>query len=356
MTIQRFVTAERDPRTRGEEIARLGAEHVRANLDGYVRLFRAVGVEDVRLREFGTQAADALAAWRPDLHAEMCGVAAGTGLTEWELGLLNARTEVLAAVGAVGEGECSTSVYLPDDGAPRGVQTWDWHDELDADRLLARYVSDRGLEVRYFTEFGMLGKIGINDAGLGLHFNILNHSSDSDPIGVPVHAVARSILDSATTIAEAVEIADSASVSASTVLTVLTYDGDRGDAACIELCPAGHAVVGPEDGLLVHTNHFVDPELARGELAPATASTYRRYKHVRSLREQVADPDPRRRAEALAVHEVDGAPVCCHPDPEMTFDQRWESLLTTALDLEHNRMWFHDGRPCGVRPETWHAF
>lgn len=356
MTIQQLVTPERDSRTRGEEIARQGAVHIRANLDGYVRLFRAVGVEDARLRAFGTQAADALAAWRPDLHAEMSGVAAGAELTEWELGLLNARTEVLAAVGAVGEGECSTAVYVPEAGAPRGVQTWDWHDELDADRLLMRYVSATGVEVRYFTEFGMLGKIGMNDAGLGLHFNILNHSSDSDPIGVPVHAVARGILDSATTISEAVEIADSASVSASTVLTVLTYDGARGDAACIELCPAGHAVVRPDDGLLVHTNHFVDPELARGELVPGDASTYRRYKYVRELRDRIADPDPMRRAEALAVHEVDGAPVCCHPDPEMPFEQRWESLLTTVLDLEDSRMWFHDGRPCDVRADSWHAF
>lgn len=356
MTIKRFATTERDPRTRGEATAREGAAHVHANLDDYVRLFHAAGVEDARLRVFGTQASEALAAWSPTLHAEMCGVAAGCDLQEWQLGLLNARTEVLAAVGAVGEGECSTAVYLPDSGAPRTIQTWDWHDELAADRLVVRYVADSGLEVRYFTEFGMLGKIGLNDAGLGLHFNILNHVSDADPIGVPVHAVARRVLDLATTIEEAVEVAASATLSASTVLTVMTYDGQRGDAACIELSPAGQAVVRPDDRLLAHTNHFLDPDLARGDLVPSSASTYRRLKQVRERRALVAEADPLRRVEALEVHEVDGAPVCCHPDPDVSFDQRWESLLTIALDLEDGTLRFYDGRPCDVRADTWQTY
>lgn len=356
MTIQRFTTTERDPRTRGEAIARQGAAHIRANLDDYLRLFRAVGVEDDRLRVFGTQAADALADWSPTLHAEMTGVAAGSELDEWQVGLLNARTEVLAAVGAVGEGECSTAVYLPEHGAPRTIQTWDWHDELAADRLVARYVADSGLTVRYFTEFGMLAKIGLNDAGLGLHFNILNHASDSDPVGVPVHAVARRVLDHATTIAEAADIAASATLSASTVLTVATYDGERADAACIELSPAGQAIVRADDDFLVHTNHFLDAELARGDLVPSSASTYRRHKQVRERHDLVAVTDPLRRADALCVHEADGAPVCCHPDPDVSFDQRWESLLTVVLDVENGRLGYHDGRPCDARAATWQTF
>ena len=356
MTIQRFATTERNPRTRGEAIGRLGAVHVRANFDDYVRLFRAADVDDSQLREFGTQASDALAAWSPGLHEEMSGIGTGSGLEDWEIGLLNARTEVLAALGAVGEGECSTAVALPSQGAPRSIQTWDWHDELAADRVVVRYVADSGLMVRYFTEFGMLAKIGLNTAGLGLHFNILNHESDADPLGVPVHAVARQVLDKASTITEAIDIAASAQVSASTVLTVVTYDGERGDAACIELSPAGHAVIRPDDGFLTHTNHFLGEDLARGDLVPSSASTYRRLKQLRERRELVAATDPLRRVEALRVHEVDGAPVCCHPEPDVTFDQRWESLLTVVLDLEDRTLGFHDGRPCDVRADTWQTY
>ena len=356
MTIQRLTTSEPDARRRGETIAGQGAMHIRTNLDDYVRLFHAADVGDAQLQAFGTQATDALADWSAGLHAEMCGVAAGAGLDEWQVGLLNARTEVLAAGGAVGEGECSTAVALPPEGAPRTIQTWDWHDELAADRLVVRYVADSGRTVRYFTEFGMLGKIGLNDAGLGLHFNILNHESDSDPIGVPVHAVARAVLDGAATIAEAVDIAASAQLSASTVLTVVTYDGVRADAACIELSPAGQAVVRPDDGFLAHTNHFLDEDLARGDLAPSSASTYRRLKQVRGRRGAVAEADQVRRVEALRVHEADGAPVCCHPDPDVSFDQRWESLLTVVLDLERGVLGYHDGGPCGVRADTWQTF
>lgn len=356
MTIRRFVTGQADPYERGVELGRYGAEPIRANLTGYERLFRAVGVDAAAMREFGTQACTALEAWSPSLYAELRGLAGGAELPVWRLGMLNARTEILAAVGATGEGECSMSAYLPAAGAPRTVQTWDWHDELDSDNLVARHPVAGGRTVRYFTEFGMLGKIGVNGDGLGLHFNILSHASDADAVAVPVHAVARAILDGASTVAEAVEIAGSAEVSASTVLTVVTYDGVHGDAVCIELSPERTALVRPDDGLLVHTNHFLDGDLAHGDLTVADASTYRRRKQLLARRDLLAEPDPLRRAQALALHEVDGAPVCCHPDPAQPFEHRWQSLLTVVLDLERSWLQFHDGGPCGAVPDTWQAF
>ena len=124
-----------------------------------------------------------------------------------------------------------------------------------------------GRTVHLFTEFGIVGKIGVNDAGLGLHFNILHHRDDGRGAGVPVHVVARRILDEAATVEEATAIARSATVSASTVLTVVAWDDERASARCLELSPAGVGVLEPDaDGVLAHTNHFLDPRLARGEL------------------------------------------------------------------------------------------
>lgn len=357
MTVRRFETDELDPYTRGVELGRFGADEIAANVAGYTELFTVVGVQPDELPRLGRDAADHIERWAPDLGAELRGQADGAGLELWQLGLLNARTEVLATVGAIGEGECSTSVVLPERGAPRTVQTWDWHDVSNDDTLVVRYLARPGHEVRYFTEFGILGKIGVNSAGVGVHFNILNHASDGDGVGVPVHAVARQVLERATTLDDAIEIARSATVTASTVLTIVAYRDGRADAACVELSSGGTAVVRPADGVLLHTNHFLDEVLATGEMVPGTSSTYPRLDHLRERLGSLTSTDALERASVgMLVHEADGAPVCCHPDPSLSFEHRWQTLLTISLDVEGGHLQFHEGGPCTVTRDSWQVF
>lgn len=358
MTVRRFETEETDPFRRGEAIGRAFADEILANIEGYKGLFHAVGVDAAGLPALGRTALDRIDRWAPELGAELHGAAGGTGIPLWQIGMLNARTEILATVGAIGEGECSTSVMLPArGGAPRTIQTWDWHDVSNENTLVVRHRTRAGRTVRYFTEFGILGKIGVNDAGIGVHFNILNHAADGDGIGVPVHAVARAVLDGAGNLDEAVEIARSAEVSASTVLTIVSYAGGVADAAQVELSAGGHATLrAPEDGVLLHTNHFLDRRLAAGDLSPRASSTFPRLDHLQARRALLAAADPVDRVAGLLVHEADGAPICCHPDPALSFENRWQTLITIALDLEQSRLQFHEGGPCTVRRASWQVF
>lgn len=357
MAIRRFETDEVDPFARGAAIGRFSADGVVWNLRGYRELFGVVGVVADDLPEIGRMAHERIEAWSPALGAEMRGLAEGAGVELWEIGMLNARTEILATVGAIGEGECSTVVTLADGRSPRTMQTWDWHDVSNSDQLVVRARVGPEREVRYFTEFGILGKVGVNDAGLGAHFNILNHDDDGDGIGVPVHAVSRAVIDGATDIDGAIRIARSARVTASTVLTVVSGDSRRGRAVSIELSPSGAAIVHPDaDGLLVHTNHFLDSTLAQGEMVPATSNSFPRLTHLRDRSEQLRTEDPVARAQAMLVHDVDGAAVCCHPDPALTFEHRWETLLTIGIDVENGRLEFHEGGPCQVTRDGWQTF
>jgi isopenicillin-N N-acyltransferase-like protein len=272
---------------------------------------------------------------------------------------LNARTEILAALRAEHEGECSTAVTLPGPGLPpRTVQTWDWHASMREVGVLCAYRPRPGHTVRTFTEFGVLGKIGVNSAGLGVHFNILKHVRDGDGIGVPVHMIARRILDEAATLDEAIGIARSAPVTASTAITVATFDGRAGDACVLELSPAGVGVVAPgADGVLVHTNHFVDPALVPGEWhAAERPGTYDRYAFLQKRADALNEADPERRAGALVGHEPDGAPVCAHADPSQPAEEHWETLATITLDLAGGGLRVHKGGPCGAAPATWQRF
>ena len=137
--------------------------------------------------------------------------------------------------------------------APFGAQTWDWHEELDPYWHVQEV---RGPRYAYagLAEHGMLAKIGMNSAGLGVFFNILGHCDDA-ATGVPVHVVAAAVLAEAGTVDEAVEFVETARVSASTALTLI----DPHAVVCAELSPVGVATLRPQDGFLVHTNHFLDP-------------------------------------------------------------------------------------------------
>ncbi len=205
---------------------------------------------------------------------------------------------------------------------------------------------------------GVLAKIGVNSRGLGVHFNILEHVSDTDTIGVPVHLIARRILDEAGTLAEARHIAVSARTSASTVITVVSFHEQQADAVCLELSPVGvHELRPAQDGTLLHTNHFLDPELARGQRQTESLDdSHNRLAVLRSRSQLFQDADLAKRAGALLSHAEDGAALCVHPDPDDTILNRWETLITISLDLEAKRLIFAEDGPCRLPSSGWQYF
>ena len=149
-----------------------------------------------------------------------------------------------------------------------------------------------------------------------------------------MHAIGRRILEEASTVAEAVDIARSARVSASTVLTVATVRDGVGEAASIEMAPAGVAVVRPgADGWLVHTNHFLDPGLAAGEAGTPESVSVERLEHVHDVRAEMAGVPARERAAAFCGAAGAAAVVCMQPDAARPAHEQWGTLLTVSLDL-----------------------
>lgn len=352
MTFPSFTSTATSPSARGREFGERWRDAVHANLAGYSALFESAGGTRALVRDWAEQALERTATWAPPLAEEIAGIAEGAGLRPWQAAVLNARTEILAALRAAGGGECSTAVVLRGGGlSPRTIQTWDWLEHLREAPLVWEFEPRPGHVVRTFTEYGVLAKIGVNSAGLGVHFNILRHASDSAAIGVPVHAVARRILTEATTVAEATEIACSAATSASTVITVVTSAA----AAALEICPDGVAVVEPgEDGVLVHTNHFLDAWLAAGEdLGAEHPDSSARMKHLERHAAELAAADPTARARAMLSHGPAAASVCAHPEQGLPMNERWETLATICLDLPAGGLLVHQGRLCQVTDATW---
>lgn len=320
-----------DPFQRGLQRAERLGDELRRGADLYFDLFETVGVPLNLVREGALASADAAEQWSEDLVTEMRGVADGSGIDFWRIAALNARTEVLSSALGAKPGECSTIVSAIT--TPLGVQTWDWHEELAPFWHLQR-VSGTTHGYVGLTEHGILGKIGINNAGVGVMLNILGHRSDRAG-GVPVHLVGARILADAANLAEAVDLLLAAPVSTSSAITVLAPEG----AAIVELSPEGSRLIEPHDGVLLHTNHFIDPSLSAGEkkglydpdsqLRLAELQSRVTMRRVPSSTEEGA--------AALLIDYLVSEPgaeaqLCCVPDPGAVFGDRWATLATVRID------------------------
>lgn len=333
---------------RPREFGAAWSAEIRTASDAYLRHFALIGIAPEQARATGVAAHEALARWSPSLAAELEQIAAGADVPLADVAVLNARTEILATTPPPAEGECSTAVRVGSD--PVAFQTWDWCDDLTPNAAVWRYRSDAGRGVSTFTEPGMLAKIGVNDAGLGVLFNILHHAADGRGVdggaaGVPVHAISRRILDEAATVAEAVEIARSASASASSAITVVTRPPDS-DAATLEITPAGVGVVRHgDDGWLLHTNHLLDPGLAPDDATLDTSTTRVRLAHLRSVAGTPVDGTSLKAAARDLCGVAGDAPICVFDDESLPRHERRRTMLSVRLDLEAAAMEYWPGPP-----------
>jgi isopenicillin-N N-acyltransferase-like protein len=355
MTVPVHISTEDDGRARGRALGDTWRADIQATWAGYERFFAVHDLDRDVVRTVGEHTLETVAAWAPQLADEIAGIAEGAALEPWQAAALNARSEVLARYRPSTPGECSTAVHLPAGAPPRTIQTWDWHDRMGAVTLVRGYVPRPGRTVKTVTEFGMLAKIGVTSDGVGLHFNLLQHDTDGTGGGVPVHLIARRILDEAGDLDEAEEIARSARVSASVALTVVTYDGTQAQGCTLEVSPAGVARLRVRpDGFLLHTNHFLDPVLATGErLGPVNPDTYARHEELERRTSALCAGDIADRAAALVQHQEDGSALCCHPTGDDPITSRWQTLLTVGLDVDQGALVLQGGNPCTHSRQGW---
>ncbi|KAA0959750.1 peptidase C45 [Microbacterium sp. ANT_H45B] len=340
-----------EPREEGRRFGAHWSPQLAAARDSYLRLFAQSGVPAERARAIADECRTMTEAHAPEIADEFVGIADGSGLSLTDVHLLTARTEILARM--TPSMECSTVVYVPDEAsAPRTLQTWDWHETLSNETVVRRLRSASGTGVVTFCEFGQPAKIGVNDRGLGLHFNILHHRSDGTQAGVPVHVLARMILDRASTVAEAVEIARSVPLAASSVLTIAAFDGRTPEAAAVEVSPAGIAVLpAPRGRTLAHTNHFLDEALAAGEYSPYETTSVPRYRCLTDAADLARIVNDRDRA--LAFGAIPDAPISVRARPEQPEHLRWETKLTVALDVATGALSFAAASPADVVDAEW---
>ncbi|QYU67905.1 hydantoinase B/oxoprolinase family protein [Leptolyngbya sp. 15MV] len=135
------------------------------------------------------------------------------------------------------------------------AQNWDWKAECAETVVVLKIRREDGPDVMTFTEAGGLARNGFNAAGIAVTANYLESDRDYRDTGVPLALIRRKAL-MAPTLALAMHAIYCTPKSASNNMMVSHADGV---AISFECAPDESFQVLPEDGLLVHANHWISP-------------------------------------------------------------------------------------------------
>ncbi|MBL8674679.1 MAG: acyl-CoA--6-aminopenicillanic acid acyltransferase [Rhodospirillales bacterium] len=266
------------PYERGASYGRQAADRVKASAALYGARLGKLDLSADAVRDLVRAFVPRIEAFEPGYVEEMRGIAAGAGVAFEQVALVNARTEILklgerrAAELKVGQDGCTGAVILPEatrDGNLIHGQNWDWLAECAKTTVVLRVRRDDAPSYLTFTEAGGLARAGMNSLGTAITANYLESDRDYRTEGVPLALIRRKALESAH-FAHAVKAVATTPKSASNNMILSTAEGFAIDWEC---APDEAFPVYPEDGLIVHANHWQSP-VALAKLKEAgTAST-----------------------------------------------------------------------------------
>lgn len=292
----------------------------------------------------------------PEYVEAMEGIAEGADVDLLEVVALNVRYEIVYSAyselgrGLRAPGEC-TAVGLQPSATRNGhlllSQNWDW---IPGIRGMMQEVALPGRpRVLAFTEAGIAGgKIGLNDRGLGMLINGLISSEDNwERMGVPFHVRCWQALQ-APRLDEALDRIRDAPTSCSA--NFLLGHAGEGGVVNLETSPVGTAEMRPDDGVLIHTNHF-HREDDLGIWQPLIEGRTTTFERQTRMEELVADGrgsglDLESLRAFLTDHTGRPACLCRHPELDLPEEQRYQTVVSVLMDLDERRMLVADGPPC----------
>jgi len=358
MTPVPLISVAGPPAECGGAYGAAAAARISANIELYARRFHdQAGLDIAAVRSAGQAFRQATAEHHPRIAAMLDALAEGAGVDVDDVYAVNARTELLHRRSAPdGSGGGCTAIGVLGTYTLEGhlllAQNWDWHpDQRDA-MILLRTTDEHGHTVLTLAEAGMLAKMGLNSAGVGLCVNLLGSDRDGlgsgREIGVPYHVMMRAALD-----ASSLGAALRGTVRPprnSSVNMLLGQAGDAGgELIDLELVPGDAGWLAPADGLLTHANHVESGLPVYDTIKDwGGSSLFRSARARRLLADVVAD---RKATEddliaTLRDHVSFPMSICRHVDDRDEPADRSESVYSVLLDLDARRLAIAPGPPC----------
>ena len=332
------------PHDRGVQYGRQAVPEIARSVGHYGAQAAALGLDHPRLAQIVREYLPVLESFDHLQIEEMRGIAAGAEVSFEQIVLVNARTELLQfarhpalleSLKAREPDGCTGVVVRPQ--ATRDKQlihahNWDWKVECAESCVILRIHNENGPDILTFTEAGALARFGFNARGICITANGLDCDRDYRRAGVPLALIRRKVLEQ-THLALALRIAYCTPKSGSNNLIIshaasgLVYD--------FECAPDETFMVEPQNGVLVHANHWLSPvalaKLQECAMADAPSTFYRDLRAREALAAKAGDVTLEDVTAVMLDDFETPWSICYPPRPSSPTDASTYATVATLL-------------------------
>lgn len=340
------ITVQGTPYERGRTYGQLCREEIGVSIKVYQMLFDGLkGIQWEDARRISEQYLSLTRDFEPDYAEEIQGIADGAGVDLLDIAALNARTEIMYAQSAKAADvkECTTISLTPpaaEGGRVIAAQNWDFSGLLRDSVVIVHVYQEDKPNFVMVAEAGMIGGIGMNDRGIAVMLNALRAEVPCQ--GIPLRARMRAMLE-AENLSEAYVRGSHAPVS---VANLIATHKD-GVAIAFEMDSETVEPMIPEDGVLLHTNHYIGPKMYLKNDVNHMGSSYIRLQRIRTLVKEchgkITIEDVMR---MLQDHAGYPQSICDHENPKDPVVKRDATNFAVIMDLSENCMYLAPGNPC----------
>lgn len=237
----------------GKKIGEQASKEIHHTLKTYKQLFIDLNKTSWdKARERAASYIPWIEEYDPLIMDEIKGISEGAKVELLDIVTLNTRSEIIS------ETDGCTSLAVVPSGTKNNktllAQNWDWMDAIKPSLIIMEIIQPNRPKVLMCTEAGIIGKIGMNDSGIGVCLNFL--STTEQDYGVPVHIVLRGILNSKL-FSQAVGQISRLQRGTSANYLIATKEGEALD---IESTCDDYDAIYPSEDIIVHSNHFYGPK------------------------------------------------------------------------------------------------
>ena len=298
----RLIDLSGSPHDRGVQYGRQAVQEIGRSVGHYGAQAEALGLDHSRLAQIVREYLPVLEAFDHRQVEEMRGIAVGAAVSFEQIVLVNARTELLQFVRRpalleslqVKEPDGCTGVVVRPQ-ATRDKQlihahNWDWKVESAEGCVILRIRNEDGPDILTFTEAGALARFGFNARGICITANGLDSDRDYRRAGVPLALIRRKALEQthlglALRTVYCTPKSGSNNIIISHAASGLVYD--------FECAPDETFMVEPQNGVLVHANHWLSPvaltKLQEHGMSDAPSTFYRDVRAREALLARAGD-------------------------------------------------------------------
>lgn len=314
------------------ERGRQHGEQLRVEIDKTIQFYRSIfKLTDSEIFQHADFFQQKIEAFNPDYNEEIKGIAHGAGVDSLWISALNARTEILSR-NANASNEC-TAVYFPEPSILG--QNWDWGKALEPLTVLMNIEQADGHNILMLTEPGIIGKIGMNNCGLGVCLNILTLGQPLD--GLPVHVILRAILDCKSLDQVESLLAGHGGGKASNII-VADANSNGFD---VEFCGQDSYRLEAVTDYLLHTNHYLGKPV-NSEYNPDFFSSYARFNKATEILADNSERSVESMSQLLSDNSNRSLPIYRQYQPDESVHELG-TIFTVVMELAKQKMHVRKG-------------